>query len=90
MAWGRRKSMIKKKKALEYAIRKVQGNQVGLKLNGAHQLLACADDVILLGDNTDTTKTNTETLIDDSEEVGLEVNTEETEYMLTSWGKTMT
>jgi hypothetical protein len=36
--------------ALEYAIRKVQGNQVGLKLNGTHQLLLY-DDVNLLGYN---------------------------------------
>jgi hypothetical protein len=61
---------------LEYAIRKVQENQVGLKLNWTHQLLAYADDVILLGDNIDTINKNTETFIDASKEVGLEVNRE--------------
>jgi hypothetical protein len=69
---------------LEYAIRKVQENQVGLKLKGTHQLLFYVDDVNLLGGNirVDTTKKNTETLIDANTEVGLEVNAEETKYML--------
>jgi hypothetical protein len=50
--------------ALEFAIRKVHENQVGLKLNETHQLLLYADDVNLLGDNLDTIKKNTETLTD--------------------------
>jgi hypothetical protein len=55
----------------QYTIRKVQENQVGLKLNGTHQLLVYADDVNLLGDNKNTINKNTETLIDASKEVGL-------------------
>jgi hypothetical protein len=39
--------------------------------------------VNLLGDNIDTIKKNTQTLIDATKEVGLEVNTEETIYIVT-------
>jgi hypothetical protein len=35
----------------------------------------------ILGDNIDTIKKNTQTLIDASKEIGLEVNTEKTKYM---------
>jgi uncharacterized protein YdeI (BOF family) len=69
---------------LEYAISKIQENQVGLKLNATHQLLAYADDVKLLGDIIDTIKKNTETFIDASKEVGLEINVDKTKYMLLS------
>jgi hypothetical protein len=69
--------------ALEYTIRKVQENQVELKLNGTHQLLVYADDVNLLGDNADTIKKNIKTLIHVSK-VGLEVNAENTKYTLLS------
>jgi hypothetical protein len=40
--------------------------------------------VNLLRDNIDTIKKNTETLIDANKEVGLEINVEETKYMLLS------
>jgi hypothetical protein len=39
---------------LEYAIRKVQKNQMWLKLNETYQLLVYVYDVNLLSDNTDT------------------------------------
>jgi hypothetical protein len=62
----------------------VQENQVGLKLNGTHQLLAYTDDVNLLGDNIDTIEKNTATLIDANKEVGLEINVGKTKYMFPS------
>jgi hypothetical protein len=57
---------------------------VGLKLNESHQLLADADNANVLGDNINTVNKNTETLIDASKEVGLEINVEKTKHMLLS------
>jgi hypothetical protein len=55
-----------------------------LKLNGTHQLLVCGDDVNLLRDDVCTIKRNTETLIDASGEVGLEINVEIAKYRVES------
>jgi hypothetical protein len=70
--------------ALEYAVRKVQENQVELKLNGTHDLLVYVDDVYMLSDNVITIQKNTETISDTSKEVGLEVNAKKTKCLLMS------
>jgi len=70
--------------ALENAIRRVQVNQDGLKLNGTHQLLAYADDVNILGGGIHTTKENAEALVAATREIGLEVSADKTKYMVKS------
>ena len=64
--------------ALEYAIRRVQVNQDGLKLNGTHQLLAYVDYVNILGGSVHTIKKNAESLVAATKETRLEVNAHKT------------
>ena len=70
--------------ALEYAIKRVQVNQDGLKLNGTHQLLAYADDVNILGGSAHSRKENAEALLVAAKEIGLEVNADKTKYKVMS------
>jgi len=70
--------------ALEYAIRMVEVKQDGLKLNGAHQLLAYTDDINILGGSVHTVKENAEALVVASVETGLEVNVDKTKYLVKS------
>ena len=70
--------------ALEYAIRRVHVNQDCLKLNGIHQLLVYADDVNILGGSAHTIKENAEAVVVARKEIGLEVNADQTKYMVMS------
>jgi hypothetical protein len=70
--------------ALEYAIRKVQVNQDGLKLKGTHQFSIYADCVNTLGECLSTAEKYAEALVFSSEEIGLEVNADKTKHMVIS------
>jgi len=60
--------------ALDYAIKWVQVNQTGLKINGKYQLLGYADDVIVLGGSVRTVKKNTDAVVVSCKENGIAVN----------------
>jgi len=68
--------------AIEYAIRRVQVNQDGLKLSGTHQLLVYADDVNILVGSVHTITKNAEGLVVAGKENGLEVNADKTKYIV--------
>ena len=58
-----------------------------MKLSGTHQLLVYADDVNILGGSVHTLKEKAEALVVASKETGLEVNADETKYMVLSGDK---
>jgi hypothetical protein len=70
--------------ALDYAIRRVQVNEDGLKLNDMHQLMVYSDDVKILVGSVNTIKETAEALVVASKEIGLEVNADETKFMVMS------
>jgi hypothetical protein len=73
--------------ASEYAIRMSQGNEVGLKLNRAHQRLVCADIVNPLRGNIKAIKRRTQALVDTVNGVGLDAHKEEGKCMPLECGK---
>jgi len=70
--------------ALEHVIKRIQVNQDGLKLNGTYQVLVYVHDVNVMGGSVHTTKENIESLLVDSKEIGIEVNANNTKYMVMS------
>ena len=69
---------------LEYAIRRVQVNQKGVKLNGTHQMIVYADDVNILGGSVQIIKKNTEAVVIASNEVDPKLNADNTKHMAMS------
>ena len=67
--------------AVEYAIRKVQETNLGLDINGTHQVLAYVDDVNLIGDDIRTIDRNAGVLLNTCKDIGLAVNIGKTKYM---------
>ena len=49
--------------------------------NGTHQILAYAEDIILICDNIRKTERNTDVLLNACKDIGLAVNTGKTKYM---------
>ena len=70
--------------ALDYAIRRVQEIQDGLKVNDTQQFLVYADDVNILGESVRTIEKNTEALVVASKEISLEVYAHKTKCKVMS------
>jgi hypothetical protein len=67
---------------LEYATRKFQVRQVGLKFRGTYQLMVHACDVSRLDGYINTIKKNREALTVASKVNGMEVNAEKCKYVV--------
>jgi len=67
--------------ALEYAIRKIQESNLGLDMNGTHQVLAYVNDVNLIGDDIRAIERNADVLLNACKDIGLAVNTGKTKNM---------
>jgi hypothetical protein len=55
-----------------------------LELSGTHKLLVCDDDINLLGDSLNTVKENSETILEASRDIDLEITAEKAKYIIMS------
>ena len=55
-----------------------------MKLDGSHQLLVYVDDINILGGSIHTVKKNRAALVYVSKDAGLEINADNTKYMVMS------
>jgi len=69
---------------IEYAIRRVQLNKDGLKLNGTHQLLVYVDYVNIFGGSLQTLKEHADAVVVANKETELEVKVDKSKYMVMS------
>jgi hypothetical protein len=70
--------------ASQYCIRNAQENAEGLEFQETHQILFYAEDVNILGENMNTVRKIKEYLLQDSKEIGLELNTEKAKHIVVS------
>ena len=69
--------------ALEKVVREIRMDQGGVRIGDANiGLLAYADDIVLLAENKDQLRRQANKLIENAKRIGLEINTEKTEYMV--------
>jgi hypothetical protein len=66
---------------LEYVIRKVQKTNLGLDINGIHQVLIYVDNFNLIGDNIRTTGRYADKFLNGWKDIGLTVSIGKTKYM---------
>ena len=68
-------------KTIEYAIRKVQGTNLGLDMTGTHQAFAYVNDLNVIGNDIRTIERNADVSLNACMDIGLAVNTGKTKYM---------
>jgi len=78
--------MHHKKSLVQYFELRQEGQEIqdGLQLNTTHQLLVYAGNANLLGENINSRKKNTESLLVTCEVVGQKINIQETKYLFMS------